>query len=48
VLRRVATLQELETHWSYLDLLRAHDACDIEDELQALADKAAAEKAKGR
>lgn len=39
-MRRIATLQEIETHWSYLDLVHANEALDIADEIE---EKAAAE-----
>jgi hypothetical protein len=29
-----ATLQEMDTHWSYLDLVRANEALDIDDEIE--------------
>ena len=34
VTRRVATLQELETHWSITDLFDANDVLDALDEVQ--------------
>lgn len=37
VLERVATLHEIETHWSLDDLLDANDALDAWQEAQAQA-----------
>ena len=35
-----ATLEEIETHWSLLDVLKANDALDIQDELDAMSEAA--------
>lgn len=32
---KVATLQELETHWNFIDLLNAHEALDVQQEMEA-------------
>ncbi len=37
VLERIATLYEVETHWSIDDLADAHEALDIKQEAQAKA-----------
>ena len=37
VVERIATLQEIETHWSIDDLADAHEALDIQYEAQAKA-----------
>jgi hypothetical protein len=39
--RRPATLQEIETHWSLEDIVTAHLALDVIDELARKAAKAA-------
>jgi len=36
VLVKIATLQEIESHWSILDLADANDALDIRDETEGL------------
>ena len=45
VLRKIATLEEIETHWSLTDMLDAHEALDIMDEMETYANKQAS---KGR
>ena len=47
MVERVATLQELETHWSLRDLILANEALDIRDEAQKAADDDAKGEAKG-
>jgi hypothetical protein len=37
VVRRVATLREIEEAWSGADVLDANDALDLQDEVDALA-----------
>lgn len=34
VIERVATLEEIETHWDLCDLLEAHDALDLRDRVE--------------
>jgi len=34
VVARLATLQEIETHWSLLDLLDAHDVLDAKEKAE--------------
>ena len=36
-LSKRATLTEIESHWSYLDLVRANEVLDIEDDLAEMA-----------
>jgi hypothetical protein len=36
VVDRIATLQEIETHWSWLDLQLANEALDIRSEADVL------------
>lgn len=44
VLAQVVTLQELETHWSVVDMLDAHEAIDLQEEAERLAHMKAAGK----
>ena len=44
VLAQIATLQEIETHWSLLDLLDGNEALDLKE----LAEYKAQERAKRR
>jgi len=37
VLAQVVTLQEMETHWSVVDMLDAHEALDLQEETERLA-----------
>jgi hypothetical protein len=46
VLSQVVTLQELELHWSVVDMLDAHEALDLQDEAERLAHQKL--KGKGR
>ena len=39
VTARIATLQEIDTHWSIDDLADAHEALDIQAEAEAKAAK---------
>ena len=41
----MATLHELETHWSLRDLILANEALDIREEAKKAADDAAKRKA---
>lgn len=34
VLKKIATLHEIETHYSYLDVILANEALDIEEEIE--------------
>lgn len=45
VIRKIATLEEIENHWSFIDMLDAHEALDIVDEMEMYASKQAS---KGR
>ncbi|MBU6428822.1 MAG: hypothetical protein KGR26_07430 [Cyanobacteria bacterium REEB65] len=47
MVERVATLHELETHWSLRDLILANEALDLRAEAQKAADEAARRKADG-
>lgn len=44
VIRKIATLQEIETHWDINDLLDAHEALDVQDEMEAFASDQAAKQ----
>jgi hypothetical protein len=37
VVERIATLEEIESHWSIDDLADAHEALDIQQEAEARA-----------
>lgn len=39
VLAKIATLQEIENHWSLLDLVIAHEVLDIQDDAEQYAIK---------
>ena len=39
VLSQVTTLQEMETHWSVVDMLDAHEALDLQEDAERLAMK---------
>ena len=43
----MATLQELETHWSLRDLILANEALDVRIEAQRAADEIARGRAEG-
>jgi hypothetical protein len=45
-MREKATLQEIETHWSYYDLVLANEALDITDEIEEEAHRRANDRAK--
>jgi hypothetical protein len=47
-LRQVATLQEIETHWTLYDLLDCHEALDVTDELEKAKHNQAMAKTKGK
>jgi hypothetical protein len=34
VLRKIATLYEIETYWCLEDLIMAHQAMDVQDEIE--------------
>jgi hypothetical protein len=40
VVKRVATLAEIETHWSLRDLILANEALDLDEEIERRAEKA--------
>jgi hypothetical protein len=46
VIARIATLSEIERDWSLMDLLDAHDALDVREELAREAEKRAREAGK--
>lgn len=46
VLRQVATLQEIETHWTIYDLLDCHEALDVIDDLESARNKKAEAEAR--
>jgi hypothetical protein len=37
VLAKYATLQEIESHWSFLDLLDCHEAMSVKSDLERRA-----------
>lgn len=47
MVERVATLAELETHWSLRDLLLGNEALDLRDEARQNAEEAARREAEG-
>ena len=44
-MRKVASLQEIDSHWDLKDVLDAHEALDIMDEIESYAN---AQAAKGK
>ena len=46
--RGLATLQELETHWSLLDILKGNDALDVQDDIKAASEEAIVDRIKER
>lgn len=36
---KIATLQEIEEHWSLFDLMCAHEALDVQDDAEAYSMK---------
>lgn len=46
VLRKVATLEEIETHYSLYDLLDIHEALDVQEDAEAYYAKKARQDAK--
>jgi hypothetical protein len=38
-LAKITTLQEIEEHWSLSDLLDAHEALDIQEDIAAIIDE---------
>lgn len=41
VVRKIATLEEIESHWDINDLFDAHEALDVLDEMEAFANNQA-------
>lgn len=41
VLAQIVTLKELDTHWSVVDMLDAHESLDLQEEAERLAIKKA-------
>jgi len=39
VVAKIATLEEIETHYDLVDLLDANEALDLQDEAEALANE---------
>lgn len=46
IIKKVATLEEIESHWDITDLLDANEALDVMDDLERLQAKKTDQKSK--